>query len=617
LKITVCKFVNEEGLEDKVERLINKIGKARYRILCADDAVCQNLRLRGLSSGIIDYVDDFEVWNISHKIIDQWKAILKEFQGSKHLGVDILEFHTDSFAFTTKVIRLCSDLANQGHEVVIIVLNKYFNRLFPDLRTSSLCTIHYGPRFERTRGVLRILKEQLIRRSPNRGAVGRPKEETAKPPDGLCLITSSPTQEGELTEYYLRPAVSVLEQCRAMGISFKCVVDSPQMGRMLQRHRLDPVIVSEFRDGPLCQFLSLLKVLVHFVGLRRHTVRSASSDSSMKLSLPMVLQGLFYNCYSGITQISFFDRFITHVSPKIVLAVPDRGRMGRIGVEIARKYGIPSLTIQAGLIDEHPENGFLLADKVAVMGPQAKGIYLNRGVNPSQVFVTGMAHWDSLFRTDEARDRRELEEHGIDTRKTIVVFATENISLVGTVKRIQGTMSGVLNLDNTVLVIKVHPREDPDIYRKMAQSYPSDRILVVRDVDLHSLLNMCALLVDGFSNVALEAMMIDKPVVSINLSGKPDQFPFEEYRCALIVRNYDGIPTAIHRILRDSQLQAELKKGRMDFVAEYAYLADGKASQRTAEIIASTIGQHARRHPPGRAWGLSSPVPRSKTDHKD
>jgi len=574
-----------------VEELVSKVGKAKYRILCADDLICYRLRSIGLPSDLVDYSEDFDVWHISHRLVKQWKSILKSCPSSTYLGVNALEFSSDSFAFMLKVRALCADLAKAGYEVAFIILNKYFNRKFPTLNASSIVTVCYGPRLRELRAFLGILRRHChrsgrITRSADISFGVRSKS-CAR---GLCLIGASTTRSGDLTDYYLRPAVSILTECHSVGIRFKCVVDMFVMGQLLHKHGLDYEIVSGPKLRELPRFL--FDVMLRFIRLRKFLVRAACRDDSLRLTLPLVLQGMFSNYYTGLIQINFFESLITSLSPKILLAIPDRGRTGRIGVEVARRHHVPSLTVQAGLIDEHPENGILIADKVAVMGQQARRIYLRKGVDPSRVVVTGMAHWDSIFRRHKQQDHEELRRHGIDTKKRIVVFATENIPFAETSRMIEGTISEILKWDQTVLAIKIHPREDTDIYRKMTETYPPDKVVATRDIDLYSLLSSCEVLVNGFSNVTLEAMMIGKPVVSINLSGKPDKFPFEEFKAALVVRRYEDIPPAIATLLSKEKTLAELDQGRRNCVTEYAHLADGKASYRIAVLIAASMGQH-------------------------
>ena len=99
----------------------------------------------------------------------------------------------------------------------------------------------------------------------------------------------------------------------------------------------------------------------------------------------------------------------------------------------------------------------------------------------------------------------------------------------------------------------------------------------------------CQLLITKYSTTALEAMIINKPVVVINLSGQPTPVPYAEEGAALGVYRYEDIEQAILNALYDEETRGRLKTGRYQFVRNWAGEPDGKASQRIVTLMKEMV----------------------------
>ena len=139
------------------------------------------------------------------------------------------------------------------------------------------------------------------------------------------------------------------------------------------------------------------------------------------------------------------------------------------------------------------------------------------------------------------------------------------------------------------LVVKVHPAEEIGKYRAITDKYNAVSMHVVKDIDLYALIYHCQLFITQFSTTALEAMMIGKPVITINLSGKPVPVPYSEEGASYGVFKYGDIESAVFKVLYDEEVRLKLKSGRDRFVREWAGEPDGKASQRIVNLMKMMI----------------------------
>jgi hypothetical protein len=231
---------------------------------------------------------------------------------------------------------------------------------------------------------------------------------------------------------------------------------------------------------------------------------------------------------------------------------------------------------------------------MAVLSPAAKDWFIRDGFPPESVFVIGQPRFDLVFKQqfDPARLRQELVIPG---DKGIVVLATQPMveAFLWTEKERQQFVGAVVramtDFPDKQLVIKLHPDEDPAVYRQLLKDIGDDTAAICRDTNTYELLNACDLLITFYSTVALEAMLFNKPVITLNLSGKPDIFPYALSGAAIGVYREEGLVPAVRQALYDAAAREELARKSREFVAEQVYRPDGRASQRGAELVLQLI----------------------------
>jgi SAM-dependent methyltransferase len=249
------------------------------------------------------------------------------------------------------------------------------------------------------------------------------------------------------------------------------------------------------------------------------------------------------------------------------------------------------------MITDHPNYGLLLADKMLAGGKAVADIYFKKNAKPDQVVIVGNPAFDALVNRNIEDDRRTIARHGIDPEKRIVVYATDALYVEQTNRIIQAISQAVKQLDNVILVVKVHPRESEEPYLVNADT------IVLRDIELYPLLNCCELLVTGRSTVELEALVLAKKVVTVNLTGRPDVVPHARNR-VITVRKYEDIAPTIQRSLRMNHVESE---GANAFIANYVYKLDGKSAERAVTAIKCTMlreGKSERARPRRTYWDM-------------
>jgi glycosyltransferase involved in cell wall biosynthesis len=238
--------------------------------------------------------------------------------------------------------------------------------------------------------------------------------------------------------------------------------------------------------------------------------------------------------------------------------------------------------------------------EIAILSSVAKEWYVKDGIPPEHLFVIGQPRFDLIQKQqfDTPRLRREL---GVPEDKGIIVLATQAMveNYLWTSKElkkfIEVVIKSMINFPEKQLVIKLHPGDNIDIHRRILSAIGDDKSIICRDIDTYELLHACDLLITYYSTVALEAMLFDKPVITVNLFGKTDIFPYAQSGAALGVYREAELVPAIRKALYDTSVREELSRKSREFAYEHIYKPDGRASQRGAELILELVKAAATR----------------------
>jgi len=275
--------------------------------------------------------------------------------------------------------------------------------------------------------------------------------------------------------------------------------------------------------------------------------------------------------------------------PEAMLLFPDFTSPGIVASLLARRYEIPSLTVQAALSSDHAFLRPTYADVAAVVNRFSARAFVNRGgVRAEQVVVTGLPRWDELVNSEwRLRAERVRAQLGVSAKERLVCFATQWIPLSQTKRMLQAVLRGAATVNGARLVVKVHPAEPVGKYEDLLKQIPIDGIppLVVRDIDFFALLSTCDLLITSFSNVAMEAAIMGRPVLITNLSGEPDPLPYVEDGLALGAYSEEEIERRVRALLCDSDIQERLKATQAQYRERDPELFDGKATERVLALV--------------------------------
>ena len=209
-----------------------------------------------------------------------------------------------------------------------------------------------------------------------------------------------------------------------------------------------------------------------------------------------------------------------------------------------------------------------------------------------KVVVTGLPRYDILSHAHEVYSKQEfLERYGLNPRHKIVHWSTQChvFSQEENASNFRAIFGAMKNLENVSLVIKQHPAESEkfteEIMRQI-EDYGINAIMTPKNSDTYEQLFVCDLMITRHSTTAMEAVALGKPVIILNLSGKPDPVEYVEDGVALGVYKDEDLCITMKKLLRDD---SELSAKREQYIEKYLYKIDGKATQRVMDIILKSL----------------------------
>ncbi|MBU0535639.1 MAG: CDP-glycerol glycerophosphotransferase family protein [Nanoarchaeota archaeon] len=316
------------------------------------------------------------------------------------------------------------------------------------------------------------------------------------------------------------------------------------------------------------------------------------------------LEFVFRNrIYMAIRYIETALEMMDKENPRLIVAVDETAIFGRSIIAAARIKGIPIMAVQHGYIT--PEafeyshikgdiSGELsqekpycpIADKTFVYGPYTKEILTVPGNYPEKsIEMTGQPRYDCLARGKAFDKKKVFSQYGLDRKKKLVLWTTQMIA--GQEDMI---FSAMKSIKDAQLMVKLHPREIEGVkpYYEKAKKMGL-RIKAVQQANTFELINACDVMITMFSTTGLEALMMGKPLIVLNVSGRPDHVPFVQEGAALGVYSPDKLKDAIKKLLSDKRFVQELLKKGRDYSYKHAYKMDGKATDRVLDSIKEVL----------------------------
>lgn len=317
--------------------------------------------------------------------------------------------------------------------------------------------------------------------------------------------------------------------------------------------------------------------------------------------------------YAAITLIQASKKLVEAEDPAVLVMHDEYGALQISLINASRTKGIPSVSIQHGIVSDeqisyvHDQKHitgerhdllFPIPDIMCSWSESSRQSLIETAKFPDSVpVVTGDPRVDYLPAALKKFDREKIvQKLGIPKDKKIITFATENLPTeeekIAIAKSICRSVS---EISDCHLAIKMHPNEvDIGFYDKLASAADLESYSILRDANLYELLYVSDLVVLSYSTVAVEAMRMRKPVISLDLMNLHGRVPFIKDKLAIVVKNADDLLPLIQKCLTLAPDVRELVEKAGSFAEQQLGTLDGMASERIVKVIMDVSQRNKR-----------------------
>ncbi len=303
-----------------------------------------------------------------------------------------------------------------------------------------------------------------------------------------------------------------------------------------------------------------------------------------------------------IQYLEWADKIMQKFPINILISMEDVTPLKRSIFRLFKIKNLPSLIIQHGMVSRDMA-GFLVmpleSRNQAVWGENSLKWHVERG-NTSQV-ITGNPSYDKINNYKRNFNKENVCHNlGIDLKKKVILITTERFSGITSKytveyeeRFIRNIIKSLKHFKSEQKIVKLHPayqNKYNKIIKKIANEERVD-LLIFKD-SLWDLILVADVLITYTSTTGLEAMLFDKPVISLGLDdAKSDVDEYISKVAAIGVYNLDELVIALNEVLYGDKIPQQISQKRKSLIYDSAYLQDGKATERVVNLISEELNK--------------------------
>ncbi len=280
------------------------------------------------------------------------------------------------------------------------------------------------------------------------------------------------------------------------------------------------------------------------------------------------------------------------IKPDLFIAI-EVNYILRNAIRYCKQQNIPNLIIQHGTPNKFSLHAFapFEGDYFLAWGDFTRDFLIKHNVAPEKIAVTGGAPFDRTISLKP--DRQKIaNELNISPSDKWILFTTQgvgphNCPSVDEIKTaIQETVKEVLAYEHVQLIFQVHPAQSIESVNDILLEIQSNNSIVSRYHDTEELIAASDALITFFSTTAIDAVILQKPILLITLTDDKDFLPFVKLRAAYGAYTKDEIPIMFNKLIFDNDL---LKTDQIKAAEYVSYKNDGQSLQRIMTLIYNVL----------------------------
>jgi len=290
---------------------------------------------------------------------------------------------------------------------------------------------------------------------------------------------------------------------------------------------------------------------------------------------------------------------LDQLQPKVLVVGNDLTLEGRAGCLVAAQRGVPTAMFMHGSISADLMQAEHVAGRLLVYGNTHRQELIQLGVAEKRVVVCGAPNLDRRP-LQHGGIHPELQNHlGLRPNDAWVLVATSGpghrISHEHHNTVISNLVELCLAFPTLPVVVKLHRKDRLEYYQQGLKDCEAARLVIVAE-GAHSFprsifdwLQGCSMVLTGASAVAVEAMLMNVPVITMDFRNEIHHVDFIDAQATTHVRSSAELIDAVRSLL-ERRPSPDRQKHVEHYLGEAFFALDGKSSARGAQALIELIG---------------------------
>jgi hypothetical protein len=293
------------------------------------------------------------------------------------------------------------------------------------------------------------------------------------------------------------------------------------------------------------------------------------------------------------------DYFLTNTNPKTVVVGYDVTPEGRLCVKICKEKGIKTVCLQHGSIAGEPLDGEHIVDNYLLYGKKVKDYLISIGNVPENLLIFGAPYLDHISVNEKVK--KELNNKlKLQKTKPTVLVALSGPGHCTTHLHFDLIVRSVIKIAKSQndfnFIFKLHRKDKKENYTSILKEYDIEIPIIEAsnksfDYSIFEWLSIIDVLVTGSSTVALESMLLEKPVITVDYLNEYLNIDFIEEKCTFHVTEEDDLLKTIKFALNviDNGVFSQVKQNSTKFINSYFKRESVSASKRIADWLVKDL----------------------------
>lgn len=246
---------------------------------------------------------------------------------------------------------------------------------------------------------------------------------------------------------------------------------------------------------------------------------------------------------------NYLDKLIKETQPKAVCSMEDVSSFSKLLINVANRKNIPTFAMQYGMYSIKNLSAFWPSDSKykLLWGEEDKNLFVRLGSNQSNIFVIGEPRFSNYKKQKFVNQKFVRQKLNIPQNKKIVLFTSQYVSFFNnryyspgyhlSRREYQESLRILIDFirksEDFHLVLSLRPGSDDYNFVNSIIENNRDKITIVDSKEIFmDVLNSSEAVITFWSTTGLEALLLNKILLTFKLKGREDIVDFLKYGAA-------------------------------------------------------------------------------------